>query len=113
MQNDKTVKLADGKTIRICFTIKTLRQLEKALGTSIIALYSVNTDRAFAIDTIVNGLKAGTDDVISDDDAFNLLQSHCDAGGSLEEVGASIMEAVLATGLFDRRKKPKADRKAG
>lgn len=110
MKNDFDMELKNGKHVVLSFSIRTLRQLEKALGTSIIALYLTREDKAFTIDTIVQGLKFGSEDVADDEAAYDLIQAHCDAGGSIADIGAGVMKAVLATGLFDNRKNMETDK---
>lgn len=101
MKKSVEIKIGD-KTHELCYNIRTLDKYERLLGKSITFLFAVGTtslvrqtDIRFTVSGMITGLHLKDEDA-----AYDLIDLYCEAGGSLDQLNAKIIEAVLATGLF-------------
>lgn len=96
------------KTYELCYTIKSLAMMERLINKSITYIFSSgvqNLVRQANIDFTVAGLVAGLN-LNSQDEAYDFVDSYCQAGGNLDELNGKIIEAVVATGLFTQGMAP-------
>lgn len=99
----KTVEIKIGaKTYELCYDIRSLARLEKLLGKSIIYTFGSGgthmlrqMDIGFTVAGLIVALK-----MKSEDEAYNFIDAYCEAGGDIDHLGGSIVEAIYATGLF-------------
>jgi hypothetical protein len=113
MKNETIFETADGKKLNLCFTIKSMRNMERELGQSLLFLVMQGRIKSMTIDFAVAGMKNSIEELKKDEDVYELIQNHCDAGGSIFDVIRSIEEALIATGIFTASKKEPAGEQAG
>ena len=71
------------------------------LGTSLFYVMSTGGMlKAMDINFTVAGVACGISDDMSLDDAADLIQAHCDNGGTLDEINNAIYQAVIASGIY-------------
>lgn len=95
----KFVPISLDKPRRLMFDVNALSDAEDALGTSI---GKAMTQRAGIreIRTLLWAAMKWEDRGLTVERAGNILQKYIEAGGSLEEIGTKIGEAIVASGLF-------------
>lgn len=113
MKNEVIFETANGDKLQLCFTIKGMRNMEREMGQSLLFLVLQGRAKSMTIDFAVAGLKNSVEELESDDDVYELIQRHCDAGGSIFDVIRSVEDALLATGIFTASKKEPAEETAG
>ena len=100
MKKSIDIKL-NNKEVSFEFTIRRLAKFEKALGNSLFyVMSSGGMLKAMDINFTVAGVACATSDEMSLDAAADLIQKHCDNGGTLDEINNAIYQAVIASGIY-------------
>lgn len=104
MKKQVIIKVGN-KEYTLCFTIAKMDKLEGMLGRSLISILSsvVNLlpklDINFTACSLICGLEGKQ---LNKEQAYDVIQDYCDAGGSIDDLNGSIIEAICKTGLFTR-----------
>lgn len=101
MKKSVEIKIKD-KVYELCYDIRSLARLEKLIGKSIIYTFGSGgahmlrqVDIGFTVAGLIVALK-----MKSEDEAYDFIDAYCEAGGDIDRLGGSIIEAIYATGLF-------------
>ncbi|MDQ0204068.1 hypothetical protein [Pectinatus haikarae] len=93
------------KKYELCFNIKSLARMERAIGKSITSLFAAGP-RGLVQQLDINVTTAALQNGIVDDkgidieQAYDIIQEFCDNGGTLDRLNAKIITAINETGLF-------------
>ena len=101
MKKDITFKQGK-KDYTISFNIRSLAELERSLGRSLLFMYAsglAGMIRQCDITFTANALKYGLKD-IGDKDPYDFIDEFCEAGGILDTLNSYILEAINKTGFF-------------
>ena len=111
MKKQTTFRLASGRNLTLCLTIRDMMALEQEIGRS---LFSVIADigqgslRSMNLQYTVAALRWALPSPEEDAAIIQLIEEHCAAGGMLDDINQVLLQAVFATGLFTRRKNDEA-----
>ena len=103
MKKKITFKTAYGKTLTLCLSIGEMMALEQEIGRS---LFSVIGDigsgdlRALDLRYTIAALRRALPAPEADDTIIRIIEEHCAAGGTLDDINHAILQTVFATGLF-------------
>jgi len=104
----KDITFRQGKKeYTISFNIRSLAELERSIGRSLVFIYfsgPAGMIRQCDITFTANALKYGLKD-IGDKDPYDVIDEFCDAGGILDTLNGYILEAINETGFFIKAKK--------
>ena len=99
----KDITFTQGpRTYSISFNIRTLAELERSIGRSLLFMYSsggAGMIRQCDIHFTANALKNGLKD-IGDRDPYDVIDEYCDNGGTLDFLNGYIFNAINETGFF-------------
>ena len=101
MKKSVEIKIKD-KVYELCYDIRSLARLEKLIGKSLIYVFGNGgahmlrqTDIGFTVAGLIVGLK-----LKSEDEAYDLIDAYCEAGGDVDHICGIVIEAIVVTGLF-------------
>ncbi|WP_196600030.1 hypothetical protein [Pectinatus frisingensis] len=93
------------KKYELCFNIKSLARMERAIGKSITSLFAAGPrglvqqlDINVTASALQNGIMGDKETDI--EKAYDIIQEFCDNGGTLDRLNAKIITAINGTGLF-------------
>lgn len=118
MKNSVILKIDEKTQYEISFTIRDLARMEREIGRSLTSVMSGGVDALISkmdIAVTIAGLKNGAlyrDSSIKPqevtDKAYDIIQSYCDNGGTVDQINALLLRAINASGLFIPGVKDKA-----
>lgn len=98
----------NGKQYTLLFTNRSLAMMERSIGRSLLSIMTggqLAILQAMTISTVAAGIKYGLQE-LGDKDPYDFIDELCDAGSSIDEISAYIIEALLKTGLFTKGTAP-------
>lgn len=93
----------NGKKYTLMYNNRSLANLERSIGRSILSIMGGSaTDmvRNMTIDVMAASIKYGLQDMPDGKDPYDMLDEICDNGYNLDALGGKIIEAWLETGFF-------------
>ena len=108
MKNYATIEM-ENESKDVCFDIRTLARMERRIGTSIITCFKRAEDK-LTIDFTIAGLLEGADGIDDIDQAYDFIDQYCSEGGTLDDLNAVIVRAILDTGIITNGKKKKPEK---
>lgn len=91
-----------NKEYKITYTIRSLAELERSIGRSLLFMYAsgpAGMVRQCDITFTANALKCGLVD-IGDRDPYDVIDEYCENGGILDTLNGHILDAINQTGFF-------------
>ncbi|WP_196602163.1 hypothetical protein [Pectinatus frisingensis] len=95
------------KKYELCFNIKSLARMERAIGKSITSLFAAGPrglvqqlDINVTAAALQNGIVNDNDKAVEIEQTYDIIQEFCDNGGTLDRLNAKIITAINETGLF-------------
>lgn len=90
-----------NKEYKISFTIRSIAELERSIGRSIISMYASGAGiiRMCGIEFTANALRYGMVN-IGDRDPYDVIDEFCEDGGLIDTLNGRIFDALAATGFF-------------
>lgn len=95
------------KEYNICFNIRTLLNVEREIDKSITSLFTLGVQGLIAqtdINFTIAGIKNGIKDLDTEAKAIEFIEAYCGDGHNLDELNGHILNAITATGLFNKNK---------
>ena len=111
MKKQTIFKTADGKHLALCLTIRDMMALEQEIGKSlfsVIAETGHGSLRPMDLRYTVAALRWALPSPEEDAAIIQLVENHCAAGGTLDDINQALLQTVFATGLFTRGKNDEA-----
>lgn len=92
----------NGQEYIFSFNNRSLAMMERSIGRSILSILSGTQAaiiRDMTIDVTAAGIKYGLQE-IGNRDPYDVMDEICSAGGTVDQINASIIEGWIKTGLF-------------
>lgn len=107
MKKQTIFKMANGKQLTLCLSIGDMMALELEIGRSlfsVIAEIAGGSLRAMDLRYTIAALRRALPAPEEDDAIIQIIEEHCAAGGTLDDINQALLQTVFATGLFSRQK---------
>ena len=111
MKKQTTFKTADGRLLTLCLTIRDMMALEQEIGKSlfsVIAEMGRGSLRSLDLQYTVAALRWALPAPAEDAEIIGIIEEHCAAGGTIDDINQALIETMLATGVFTRGKNDEA-----
>ena len=111
MKKQTIFQTANGKQLTLCLNIGDMMALEQEIGRSlfsVIAEIAGGNLRAMDLRYTVAALRRALPEPEADDGVILLIEEHCAAGGTLDDINQALLQTIFATGLFTRGKNVEA-----
>lgn len=107
MKKQTTFKMADGRLLTLCLTIRDMMALEQEIGKSlfsVIAEMGRGSLRSLDLQYTVAALRWALPAPAEDAEIIGIIEEHCAAGGTIDDINQALIQTVFATGIFTRGK---------
>ena len=111
MKKQTVFKMADGRQFMLCLTIRDMMALEQEIGKSlfsVIAEMGRGNLRSLDLQYTVAALRWALPAPAEDAEIIGIIEEHCAAGGTIDDINQAIVQTVFATGVFTRGKNDEA-----
>lgn len=111
MKKQTAFKMADGRQLMLCLTIRGMMALEQEIGRSLFSVVeemSRGSLRWLDLRYTIAALRWALPRLQEEDAVIQLIEEHCAAGGTIDDINQALIETMLATGVFTRGKNDEA-----
>lgn len=111
MKKQTVFKMADGRQLMLCLTIRDMMALEQEIGKSlfsVIAEMGHGNLRSLDLQYTVAALRWALPKPQEEDAVIRLIEEHCAAGGTIDDINQALVQTMFATGVFTRGKNDEA-----
>ena len=110
MKKQTAFKMADGRQLMLCLTIRNMMALEQEIGRSLFSVVEEMSHGSLRMDLryTIAALRWALPRLQEEDAVIQLIEEHCAAGGTIDDINQALIETMLATGVFTRGKNDEA-----
>lgn len=111
MKKQTAFKMADGRQFMLCLTIRDMMALEQEIGRSLFSAVeemSHGSLRWMDLRYTIAALRWALPELQEEDAVIQLIEEHCAAGGTIDDINQALIKTMLATGVFTRGKNDEA-----
>lgn len=103
MKKETVFTMATGKKLTLCLTIKDMMKAERDMGRSLfaeVAGISRGSLQGMDLRFTMACLRWSLPTQQTDEELEQIIEDHCMAGGTLDDINRVLLQTLFATGLF-------------
>ena len=112
MKKQTTFKMANGRPLTLCLTIRDMMAIEQEIGKSlfsVIAEMGHGSLRSLDLQYTIAALRWALPAPAEDAEIIGIIEEHCAAGGTIDDINQVLVQAIFVTGIFTRGKNDEAE----